>query len=376
MMFKRKKLFRTKGKINNIISKYNTAKFMLRFLKDRKLLFRLLRGYCRVNYLRKNQLRFVELFVTMACNAKCDFCSNGLYTSNASSLSLEKYLSIIDECARLDVPHICLIGGEPLLYKHLNVLTRRINSHGILSMVATNGYLLTEERVRELAKNGLKFIVCSLLSTDETEHDNIMRLKGCYRHIFEAKKYCEEYGIQFGLATVLKHSDFHNGNFEKIIDLAVLTRTWLSINPLIPTGYAINQCQDTLTAEDMSRLNEVSQSNIYVSTHLTNNYFGFGCPAGNAYLGVTASGDIMPCFFFPVSLGNINNMTLREAWQKILKSQLFKKKYKMCIAGNSHKFINEYLLPIFKNETIPMPIESHPKFDMERMCLKDISEID
>jgi MoaA/NifB/PqqE/SkfB family radical SAM enzyme len=331
-----------------------------------------MKGFCKVNFFKQDQIRFVEIFVTLACNARCDFCSNGLYSFKSSSLELADYLKIIDECAELNVPIIALIGGEPLLYKDLEALISRIHSHGIIPAIATNGYLLTKDKMKILAACGLKMVVCSIHSTIPSVHDQTYKLKDSFRHLFEVKEYCDAYGIQFGLATVIKHSDFPNDNFRQLVELAVSSKISLSINPLIPTGYALDKQDELLNENEFAQINELSRYNPYISTHLTNNYFGFGCPAGNSYLTVLPSGEIMPCFFFPVSLGNVKEMTLRQAWEKARQSPLFQKKYPTCFAGLDKEFISEYLRPIFSSDCIPLPLEKHPLYDEKIQGLKDL----
>jgi len=355
----------SRGVLENFLTKCRAIIYVMKMIPNFKVFLRFFRGYLRVNLLGKDQIRFVEIFVTLACNARCDFCSNGLFTEKEGKVSLEKYLSIIDECAGLNVPAICLIGGEPLLYKHLNKLIERIDSHGILSMISTNGYLLTEEKVRELAKCGLTNITVSLHSIDEQKHDSMVKLEGAYQRIFRAKEYCKEYNINFSLAAVVSHKDFIDGGFDRLVNFAIKRKMFLSINALIPTGYASTKKEDLLTFEDVEKLNRISKKSLYISTHLTNNFFGFGCPAGNAYLGVNATGEIFPCFFIPVSLGNVQEMSLRQAWEKACQSPLFTKKHKMCYAGVSREFICNYLDPIFAFENIPIPIEKHPLYNSD-----------
>jgi MoaA/NifB/PqqE/SkfB family radical SAM enzyme len=356
----------------NLVIKIKTVLLMLRLIPNARVFLRLVRGYLRVNLLGREQLRFVELFVTLACNARCEFCSNGLFTEKKGTLGYDRYLSLIDECAELDVPLVCLIGGEPLLYDRIEELVERIHRRGMMSMIATNGRLLTEERVRDLAVAGLTNVTASLFSLDEARHDAVLKLPGTFRRIFEARDYCRSYGISFSLATVVGHDDFENGNFEQLVEFAENEKVPLSINPLIPTGFGQRQLTNLLTPADRARLDEVAKRSVFVSTHLTNNYFGFGCPAGNSYLGVNATGEIFPCFFFPVSLGNASEMTLAEAWRRACRSPLFTRRHKMCYAGVSPEFISRYPDPIFEGTQVPIPLENHPLYDSAHDCLPDL----
>ena len=61
------------GFFKNLSTKYHTIIFTLKFIPSFKAFMRFVRCYLRVNLLKKNQIRFVEIFVTLACNARCDF---------------------------------------------------------------------------------------------------------------------------------------------------------------------------------------------------------------------------------------------------------------------------------------------------------------
>ena len=54
----------------------------------------------------------------------------------------------------------------------------------MVSMIATNGSLLTEEKVKELAECGLNNITISVHSLDKEEHDAALKLKGAYDKAF------------------------------------------------------------------------------------------------------------------------------------------------------------------------------------------------
>lgn len=362
-----------RGFFKNFVTKYHTFIFTLHFIPNFRVFLRLLRGYLRVNILGKDQIRLVEIFVTLDCNARCHFCSNGLFTKKKGDLTFEKYIEIIDECAKLNVPVVCLIGGEPLLYNRLNELIQRINKHGMISMISTNGSLLTENKIKELKMRGLSSIAISLHSMNEAAHDAVLKIPGAYKRAFQAKDYCDKYGINFLMASVVLHSDFVNSGFDKLVNFVSEKKIPLSINPIIPTGYANTEKDELLTFDDVQKLNKISAESNYVSTHLTNNFFGFGCPAGNGYVGVNVTGEMFPCFFIPVSLGNVKEMSLKEAWEKACKSPLFTKKHKMCYAGTSREFVKDYMDPIFKFENVPIPIESHPKYDKKIGGLEDLS---
>jgi len=314
----------------------------------------------------------VELIVTLACNAKCDFCSNKELTVKENTIGIDKYKEIIDQCAKMDVPIVSILGGEPLLYKRLNEQLSYINSKKIMASITTNGFFLTKEKVKELASNGLRFVGISIMSADEKEHDRIMGLLGCYRRIMEAQEFCRDNEVQYSWCTVVTHNSFNDGSFDRLVNLALKRDVQLNINPFTPTSHALGKGYDLLRLEDVEKLNELCKTSTLLSSHLTNNYFGFGCPAGNAYLIIHTNVDILPCYYFPVSLGNVHTVSLRDAWLNGCRSPLFNNKHKMCWAGTSREFYCEYLKPIFEGGRAPIPIEEHPKYDHQHNFMTDL----
>jgi radical SAM protein with 4Fe4S-binding SPASM domain len=84
-----------------------------------------------------------------------------------------------------------------------------------------------------------------------------------------------------------------------------------------------------------------------------------GCGAGRFYLGMRANGDLQPCVFFPLKLGNIlrddfeelwiNNSILKELRNKdMLKDNCGKCEYRYYCGGcraRAYGYTNDYLFP-------------------------------
>ena len=116
-------------------------------------------------------------------------------------------------------------------------------------------------------------------------------------------------------------------------------------------------------------LDNLVKENSFLTTHLTSNYFGYGCPAGKAYMGISAYGDVIPCFFMPLSYGNIWENNLKEIHQRMLKTSLFNEGAKTCVAAYDVEFINKVVAPCFVEEKLkdklPVSIEKHPSFNKD-----------
>ena len=78
----------------------------------------------------------------------------------------------IDLLAALGTEIITFSGGEPLLHPDLDELIQRIRSHGRIATLITNGYLLSQERIRQLNRAGLEHLQISI---DNVQPDDVSK---------------------------------------------------------------------------------------------------------------------------------------------------------------------------------------------------------
>jgi MoaA/NifB/PqqE/SkfB family radical SAM enzyme len=94
------------------------------------------------------------------CNLACAYCNE--YDNVSKPVPLEVMYARIDRLAQLGTTIVTISGGEPLLHPELDRLIRRVRSHGVLSGMITNGYLLTAERIQRLNRAGLEHMQISI----------------------------------------------------------------------------------------------------------------------------------------------------------------------------------------------------------------------
>src|SRR5580704_15523800 len=88
------------------------------------------------------------------CNLACSYCNE--YDKVSDPVPTAEMVRRIDLLAALGTEIITFSGGEPLLHPDLDELIRRIRSHGHIATLITNGYLLSQERIRQLNRAGLE----------------------------------------------------------------------------------------------------------------------------------------------------------------------------------------------------------------------------
>jgi len=110
------------------------------------------RALLRMPY-ETSQTPHMVLEVNQACNITCEACYKA---KSGLTKPVDEVIAEIDwiiERRKLDV--ITLAGGEPTLHPRLDEIVRYITERGILVQMLTNGTLLTEQRLAELAEAGM-----------------------------------------------------------------------------------------------------------------------------------------------------------------------------------------------------------------------------
>ncbi len=347
----------------------------MNFLKHNpRVYWKLIKGYIKVNLFHLEQIRFVEIMLTYGCNARCWFCScRALYEDKGKLMTKEKLMSIIDECAALGVPVISFLGGEPLLVRYLPEIIEYTHKRGILPGITSNATLLTKEKIDELYARGLGLMSVSIHSTDPEAHNDTVKIKNAFQHAIEMLAYAKSIGISVNISSVFLHSTFESGQAEKIIELAKKHGFRLSINNVIPTVQGDLTSGILMTYDENKKLENLCQAQSFITTHMTNNFFGYGCPIGNCYIGLTPYGEALPCFFVPISWGNVWHDSLASIFQRMLRVRFFRARPKMCLAGENKEFITRYLKPVFGvDKSACLPVERHPEFDPASGTLRDL----
>lgn len=105
--------------------------------------------------------------LTHRCPLRCVYCSNPTeLIRQENELSIDHWLSIVDQAAKLSIVQANLTGGEPLVYADLPLIVRRLKERDIYSNLITSGIGLSENVLNQLIECGLESIQISLQSAN------------------------------------------------------------------------------------------------------------------------------------------------------------------------------------------------------------------
>lgn len=119
----------------------------------------------------------VELELISRCNARCNFCPIQDMDRLGNTMTDAVLDPILERIAQLDTSLVYLCGvGEPLLYKNLVDVVRRVSTEvGCPVGVNTNGQLLTGARFEELLDAGLSMVNVSINGTSNGVYEEHMK---------------------------------------------------------------------------------------------------------------------------------------------------------------------------------------------------------
>jgi MoaA/NifB/PqqE/SkfB family radical SAM enzyme len=272
----------------------------------------------------------VTIGVTDQCQCRCAHCSAIDGRRSGPLLSQDELRRVIEQSVELGVTNVTFTGGEPLLRPDLDAIVAMVPSDKAVSLVFTNGIGLTAARARQLKDAGLWGVQISLDSPDPEEHDRLRGWAGCYEAVRDGAAAARDAGLFVGLSTYATNEFVRSGTLRRLADLGV---SWgaceLTVFDAIPTGRLRNQTALVLTPENRERLireglelRAAYRGRMHVVTQSwTNSRSGFarfiGCLAGHYQFHVTATGDVRPCDFTPLSIGSVRQSSVADLWTRL-----------------------------------------------------------
>lgn len=293
--------------------------------------------------------------ITQVCNLACEHCyQNAGPQAAKDELTLEEKLRVVDQLADNWVPFLAIAGGEPLACPDIWQVLEHAHRRGIHLTIATNGTLLTREKVERLRECGVKYIEVSVDSLDPAEHDRFRGKPGAWQRAINGIKASIEAGMRTGFATCFTRHNVDRA--DEIIQFAYdLGCSTFSHFNFIPVGRGKQYAEYDLTPEQRERLlrvlnkwlqsgkiNVISTAPQFArtcvmyappdgffatghagrgkgqKTRVLAQYTG-GCGAGRCYCCIQPNGFVTPCVYISsVVVGDLRKQSFEEIWNNEL----------------------------------------------------------
>jgi len=219
----------------------------------------------------------------------------------------------------------------------------------------TNGWFLDAAKARHLKKIGVDKIQLSIDSLSAIEHDNFRRKQGSHVRAVDAIAAAQDAGLNIIVQTVVTKHRVRSQEFVEFLQFLNGKGVGVFVTYAKPVGEWEGRFDLLINKEDMAYMRELEKKH-NVFTHLTPGYgLNLGCIAVKRMVSVTKYGDIMPCPYIHVSLGNFFEEPLKDILARGMKIKFFGKHVDTCLIAEDQTFINEYEAKKIYGKDVPVP---------------------
>lgn len=262
--------------------------------------------------------------VTARCCCNCWHCSFAS-RSKKDELTLDELRHAIADVQDLGASFIGITGGEPLLRDDLEEILAAIGERS-MSLIFTTGYKLTADRVRDLKAAGLGIPVISLDHYRPEVHDEGRRRTGMFDYAVKAIELFKDEGFYVAVSFVPNRRLVDNRDelFKTIEFFRDLGVNDMRLTSPILSGKLARMPEEKLTEENVQTIFEIQKMctrkkgypGVFAYDYFEHERF-YGCVAGFNYLFIDSQGNVNPCDFTMLSLGNIRERPLKELWKEM-----------------------------------------------------------
>lgn len=293
--------------------------------------------------------KHVFLELQMTCNLRCVHCDIYKLSNPSDELTLDERTRLVRQIAEWS-PEIRLVlaGGELFMRRSmLYGVAAEAKQQGVYATLNTNGTLLRAEDIERLPSSGVRCVVVSIDSDEESVHDSLRGVHGTFaravravRELVAARDRARE-DFSVLVSAILGRHNLHRASamvefFESLgIDTmlfqplqpafarAVETRWWES-DPLFPTDECV--VRDGMDALVTARR---SGHRLFQSEQQLDDirrYFAHPdaldheqCASMDQHMMVDMRGDVRLCFNMERiglrPIGNVRTATLQQLWE-------------------------------------------------------------
>jgi len=279
----------------------------------------------------------VDWAITNRCNLHCLHCRG----MSKDELDRKTLLRVAEEVSMLKPAWVIVEGGEPFLRKELFEITEILRRNYIKVHVISNGMLLD----RDLAQRLSDLDVNLMISIDGADMESYERIRkgAAFERLKCSVAIASEYGILDSCpVTIGKH------NYRQIDDifgfvsaLGFRKITFLGLKPCkdyeryVLNGRGYEEVFHSIVDDQRRYGIDVFVDEPFFKPFLKAHKIAYsingedgirvsepsGCIFGD-YMFIETNGDVKPCTFAPVAMGNVNEKSLADIWRDVQNSEL------------------------------------------------------
>ncbi|MDK2869895.1 MAG: hypothetical protein PWP39_1130 [Pyrococcus sp.] len=112
----------------------------------------------------KLDMKYLYLEITSRCNLKCKMCFKQYWEDEEGDMDYDLFLKILDDAEEFPELKMIYFGGigEPTVHPRFMDMVREVKRRGFALGISTNGTLLTDKMLKELAELGVDLVYFSM----------------------------------------------------------------------------------------------------------------------------------------------------------------------------------------------------------------------
>ena len=281
----------------------------------------------------------IDWAITNSCNLKCLHC-RGMAEEELDTRTL---LRVAEEIPSLRPRWVILEGGEVLLRDELLQVIDILRRDNVKVYLISNGMLLTREIARKLADLDVNLMI-SIDGADRKSYERT-RKGASFDRLKEAVALAAEHHILDSCpVTIGKHNHRQIGElFQFVKEIGFEKTTILGLKPCKDYGeYVLSGGEYEALFSSIIQLSKTHEMDVYVDEpffkpFLKEHNIRFSTDGENGilvpeisrcifgeYMFIETNGDVKPCTFAPVVMGNVGERPLDEVWAKMRDSELLR----------------------------------------------------
>ncbi|MDO8673373.1 MAG: radical SAM protein [Dehalococcoidia bacterium] len=307
----------------------------------------------------------IEVAYRYDCNLSCNHCFASRFTRKERSLSLQDLRHLSQQATDLGIHQFILQGGEPLFWPDFDEVVKAINPKEFYMGLVTNATLLSKEMVRHLRDIGIDKIVISLDSYDMVQYEENRNRSGLFNHTKNMLLLAREAGLRVVINTVATKQNVRSAQTLELIEFAKKNDFVVYVNFATPIGNWEGRFDLLLDQDDADYIYNLNLQHEVIKRD-TFPYKGtkVGCPALRSIVYITQYGDVLPCPFVHISVGNILDEPLSKIIEEGLRIKWFKDRPPLCLASEDMDFIKTKIAQTYGK---PSPVSMHAVFTRDEI---------
>ncbi len=305
---------------------------------------------------RGESIAIIQFQYNYRCNFHCQHCDvTKLRKKGPQKIFIpEGVKELAKQADEIGLAQIVITGGEPLVFPDFDKIVEAIDPSKFWIVTDTNGWFLDEKKAKHLKNIGVDKIQLSIDGLDPIAHDEFRRKKGSFERCLRALDASLSAGLNVIIQTVVTKQRLRSQEFIEFIEFFNKKGVGVFVSYAKPVGDWEGNFDVLVTKEDMDYMRELEKE-YNVFTHLTPAYgLDLGCIAVKRMISITEYGDVMPCPYIHVSLGNFFKEPLKKIIERGLRIKYFGKYVDTCLIAEDREFIEKYVVKKIYGKALPV----------------------